>query len=208
MKIHLSIIAMLVLGCIITQAKKPLTTKEFNQILQLPDAQGNTSNIKADAKGLIIIFTCNHCPFASLYTQRLNNLHKKYAPLGVPVIAINSMDTLLYEDETFAFMQAKVREENYAFPYLQDAGQEWGWRLDAVSTPSAFVLWKQKDGWHIKYSGLIDDNGKHPELAKSYVGKAVDELLQNQKVSNPKTKAFGCAIGYGRNKEKLESINW
>ena len=149
-----------------------------------------------NTKGFIIVFTCNHCPFARLYTQRLNDLYRKYAPKGVPMLAINSMDTLIYEDESFAFMKARAEKEKYRFPYLQDAGQEIGKRFGANHTPHAFVIWKEQGNWEIKYSGAIDDNGESPEHATPYIQQAVDALLAGKEVALPVTNSFGCRIFY------------
>lgn len=185
---------------LIANAQKPLTNDEVQQLFQLPEAQGKSPALSTDTKGLILIFTCNHCPFARLYTGRFNALQEKYAPQGVPVVAVNSMDTMIYEDEAFPYMQEKASAESYAFAYLQDAGQHWGRRLGAQSTPSAFVLWKSPDGWRVRYFGSIDDNGEAPEKATPFVGNAVAELLKGKPVTRPQTKAFGCAIEYSRKK--------
>jgi peroxiredoxin len=155
----------------------------------------NINNID-NAKGFIVVFTCNHCPFAKLYPQRFNDLNSKYKALGVPLIAINSMDSLVYEDETFALMQAKSKESNFNFAYLQDATQSVGKQFGAEHTPHAFIIWKENNNWIIKYSGAIDDNGEHPELATPFIANAVDELLQSKPVSKPETESFGCRIFY------------
>ena len=76
-----------------------------------------------EAKGFIIIFTCNHCPFAKLYSKRLNALNKKYKKLGVPLIAINSMDSLVYKEESFELMKTKPKKDKFNFYYLQDGAQ-------------------------------------------------------------------------------------
>lgn len=149
-----------------------------------------------EAKGFIVIFTCNHCPFAKLYTQRLNDLNTKYKALGVPLLAINSMDTLVYEEESFELMQQRAKTEKYNFPYLYDVKQTVGKNFVANHTPHSFVIWKENNYWVVKYSGAIDDNGEHPELANSFIGNAVEELLQNKTVSTPQTESFGCKIFY------------
>lgn len=149
-----------------------------------------------DAKGFIVIFTCNHCPFAKLYTNRFNELNTKYSNFNVPLIAINSMDTLLFEEETFELMQQKAKKEKYNFPYLQDVKQDVGKEFDAQHTPMAFLIWKENNEWIIKYKGAVDDNGAHPKLANSFISKAVDELLNGKPVSNSETQSFGCAIFY------------
>jgi len=148
------------------------------------------------AKGFIIIFTCNHCPFAKLYSKRLNALHQKYASLQVPIVAINSMDTLLYEDEGMEQMKEKARLDHFLFPYLQDASQAVGKAFKAEHTPAAYVIWKVDNRWVIKYKGAIDSDGEHPEKAEPYLAQAVDDLLESKQVRQPQTHSFGCRIIY------------
>lgn len=147
-------------------------------------------------KGFIVIFTCNHCPFAKLYKKRLNDLNSKFSKLGVPLIAINPMDSLIYEDECLSDMKKVAKAGKYNFNYLQDASQNVANMFGASHTPQAFVIWKEDDLWIIKYSGAIDDNGEHPEKANSFIANAVNELLANSIVSTPETKSFGCSIYY------------
>jgi peroxiredoxin len=154
-----------------------------------------TSDFK-NAKGFIVIFTCNHCPFAKLYSKRLNDLSKKYARLNVPLIAINSMDSLIYAEETFSEMKTKAKTDHFQFPYLQDTKQQVGKLFKAEHTPTAFIIWKENQLWKIKYKGAIDDNGENPGLAKPFVANAVDELIQGKPVSLPQTQSFGCSIFY------------
>ncbi|MCX8482995.1 MAG: thioredoxin family protein [Flavobacteriales bacterium] len=147
-----------------------------------------------NAKGFIIVFTCNHCPFAKLYSQRFNDLNTKYSSLGVPLLAINSMDTAMYEDESFINMKNKSTTEIFNFPYLCDNMQTVGKNFGADHTPHAYVIWKENNKWKIKYSGAIDDNGEEPKKATPYVANAVTELLENKQVSMPVTVSVGCKI--------------
>ena len=149
-----------------------------------------------NAKGFIIMFTCNHCPFAKLYSDRMNKLNKKYEVFGVPLIALNSMDTLLYEEESFELMQAKAKKDKFNFPYLSDDSQAIGKQFNASHTPEIFVIWKENEKWIIRYAGAFDDNGKHPEKATPFVANAIEELLHNKPVSKPETQSFGCKIFY------------
>jgi hypothetical protein len=116
--------------------------------------------------------------------------------MGVPLLAINSMDSLIYKEESFSMMQKKARSEKYNFRYLQDASQAVGKIFDAKHTPQAFVIWKEKDEWILKYAGAIDDNGENPSKARSYVGEALEELLAGKPVTVPETASFGCRIFY------------
>ena len=150
----------------------------------------------ADAKGFIVVFTFNHCPFAKLYSKRFNDLNSKYIAKGVPFLAINSMDTLVYEEESFELMKQKATNDNFNFPYLYDCMQTVGKDFKAEHTPHAFVIWKENNQWLIKYSGAIDDNGEHPEKATPYIAIAVDDLLHGKPVKMPETQSFGCAIFY------------
>ncbi len=150
-----------------------------------------------DAKGFIIVFTCNHCPFAKLYPKRLNELNAKFKKQGVPLIAINPMDTLVYEDEVFEIMHQKSRSEKFSFPYLSDASQSVAKNFGITHTPQAIIIWKENNKWVIKYSGAIDDNGAHPELVKvPYVANAINELLSGKAVSNTGGYSIGCAVHY------------
>jgi len=150
-----------------------------------------------NAKGFIIVFTCNKCPMAKLYSERLNTLYTKYKSNGVYLIAINAMDTLVYKEESFKLMQNKVKKEKLLFPYLQDKEQAVAKQFGASYTPQSFVIWKNKLGkWIIRYEGSIDDSALEPTKANNYLETAVDELVQNKIVTNPFTKSVGCRIFY------------
>lgn len=163
----------------------------------------NTSGVQtslsdySDAKGFIIVFTCNHCPFAKLYSNRFNEMNKKYGPLKFPLLAINSMDTVIYEEESFEKMKQRAINQKFNFPYLQDNFQQVGKQFNAEHTPQTFVIVKENGNWIVKYSGAIDDNGAEPKKIKNaYVTDAVDELLAGKEISHPVTSSFGCAIFY------------
>src|ERR1700743_385108 len=119
------------------------TNKPVNDF-SLKSVNGKFVSLKdyPDAKGFIVIFTCNHCPFAKLYSERLNALNAKYKALHVPLLAINSMDTAAYIDENFAKMQERASADAFTFPYLLDAKQSVGKDFKADHTPHAFVIWK------------------------------------------------------------------
>ena len=167
----------------------------------LPSVSGKQVGLNnyPNAKGFILIFTCNHCPFAKLYPERINALHDKYAPLGVPVLAISSTDTVAYEEDGFPQMKQRAEEGHYRFPYLYDRFQTVAKEFNANKTPHAFVIWKTGDHYTVKYSGAIDDNGAHPDqVNNAYVRDAVEALLKGQKVKTPQTASIGCKI-YFRN---------
>lgn len=179
----------------------PNTVKTDSKVLirdfQLQNVDGKMLSLSSfpDAKGFIIVFTCNHCPFAKLYPPRLNDLYKKYKAVGVPLIAISSTDTLVYEEDTYPKMIQKATKEKFLFPYLFDGEQAVAKMFAAQKTPHAFVIWKEHDAWVIKYNGAIDDNGAEPEKARNrYVANAVDALLAGKDVAVSETKSIGCQI--------------
>ena len=152
-----------------------------------------------DAKGFIIIFTCNHCPFAKLYPQRMNELNIKYRDLGVPLIAVSSTDTTEFEEDSYTKMIRKSESENFNFPYLLDGEQTVAKDFGAQKTPHAFVIWKENNEWVIKYNGAIDDNGAEPDkVIKKYADDAVDALLTGSEVKVKETKSIGCQILFRR----------
>ena len=148
-----------------------------------------------NAKGFVVIFTCNHCPFAKLYPERLNELNINYEALGVPLIAISSMDTMSYEEDTYLKMIEKAEKEKFSFPYLYDPDQLIAKMFNAQKTPHAFVIWKVGDHFEINYSGAIDDNGMHPKkVEQEFVKLAIEELLSGKEVSVNHTFSVGCQI--------------
>jgi peroxiredoxin len=150
-----------------------------------------------DAKGFIVVFTCNHCPFAKLYSQRMNALNEKYKPLGIPLVAISSTDTVQYDEDSFIKMVEKTKNEKLTFPYLHDKDQAVAKDFGAQKTPHAFVIWKEAAGWTIRYNGAIDDNGAEPAKATHhYVQEAADALLAGKQVVNEETKSIGCQIHF------------
>ncbi|HYV94848.1 MAG TPA: thioredoxin family protein [Chitinophagales bacterium] len=148
-----------------------------------------------DAKGFIVIFTCNHCPYAKAYEQRIMDLDKKYKALGFPVIAISSNDATVIQDDSYNNMVIRAKEKGYTFPYLFDETQQVARKFGAMKTPHVFVLSKMPKGNEVKYIGAIDDNTEDASLAQHhYVEDAVNALLQGKDVPVTETKAIGCTI--------------
>ena len=164
---------------------------------RLRNVDGNFVSFKdfPNAKGFIIVFTCNHCPFARLYPERMNKLCDKYRKLNVPLIAISSTDTNIYDGDSYPLMIAKASSEHFSFPYLYDNEQAAARNFGAQKTPHAYVVWKVNEKWVVKYNGAIDDNGAEADKVKhQYVADAVDELLNGKPVTIKETKSIGCEI--------------
>lgn len=148
-----------------------------------------------DAKGFIVIFTCNHCPYAQAYEDRIVALDKKYKKAGYPVIAINPNNPEKQKDDSFDLMKVKAKEKGFTFPYLLDEGQKIYPQYGATKTPHVYILQKTSKGNQVKYIGAIDDNyGDEKAVKQKYVENAVDALLKNKEVSVKETKAIGCSI--------------
>ncbi len=148
-----------------------------------------------DAKGYIIIFTCNHCPYAKLYEERIIALNNIYKPKGYPVIAINPNDTEVQPEDSFENMKVRAKEKGFTFPYLIDESQQVAKAFGATRTPDVFIVNKENKKMKLAYKGAIDDNHKNAaEAQKKYVEMAVNDLLQGKKAGTNNTKAIGCSI--------------
>lgn len=145
-----------------------------------------------NANGYIVVFTCNHCPFAQMYEKRIIELHKKYSKKGYPVIAINPNDPEVVPEDNFESMQKLSNKKKYPFAYLFDEGQKVYPKFGATRTPHVFILDKNKV---VKYIGAIDDNAKDEAAVQiRYVEDAIS-ALESGKDPNPNTtKAVGCSI--------------
>ena len=163
----------------------------------LPNVDGKMVSLSdfADAKGFIVIFTCNTCPYSVAYEDRIIALDNKYSEKGYPVIAINPNDPAAIDGDELSDMKVRAEEKGFTFPYLQDVGQQIYPQYGATKTPHVFVF--QKDGANniVRYIGAIDDSSLNPKkVKKRYVEQAVDALLDGESPTTTKTKAIGCSI--------------
>lgn len=149
----------------------------------------------AKAKGAIIIFTCNHCPFSQAYENRIIALHNMFSAQGYPVVAINSNDKDIVPEDSFEEMVKRAAEYKYPFPYLYDETQDVAVAFGAGRTPHVFVVQKEGAEYIIKYIGAIDDNVDEPAaVTKRYVEDAINALIKGKEVPVKFTKAIGCTI--------------
>jgi len=148
-----------------------------------------------NAKGFAVIFTCNHCPYAKAYQDRILQLDMKYKALNYPLIAISSSDPSIVPDDSYEQMVKRAQEKGYTFPYLFDENQNVMHQFGAQRTPHVFLLEKKGRDLIVQYIGAIDDNFQEPEkVTNPYLAKAIDALLAG-KMPNPTfTKAIGCGI--------------
>jgi peroxiredoxin len=148
------------------------------------------------AKGFIVIFDCNTCPYSKAYNERIIGLSKKYSK-EFPLIAINANSPDLSPGDSFDEMKKYARNKGYTFPYLIDETQEIARAYGATNTPHVFVLTRDQSVLKVAYIGTIDNNSRDASsVTKPYVEDAVDALLAGKPVNTTKTKAIGCGIKY------------
>ncbi|WP_029269826.1 thioredoxin family protein [Flavobacterium sp. KJJ] len=147
------------------------------------------------AKGFIVVFTCNTCPYAVAYEQRIIELDKKFRSQGYPVIAINPNDPEASKADSFDKMQDLAKEKKYPFPYLYDAGQKVTDQYGAKHTPHLFIVSKSAKGNVIEYVGAIDNDPEGTKAEKTkYAEEAIAALQSNKKPAVTQTKEIGCTV--------------
>ncbi len=147
------------------------------------------------AKGFIVIFTCNSCPYSVANEDRIIALDKKYKSKGYPVIAINPNDPVVQPRDSYDRMKIRAEEKGFTFPYLFDEDQEVYPMYGATRTPHVYILNKDDGKLIVEYIGAIDDSSRDASsVSKKYVEDAVDALLAGKKPSETYTRAIGCSI--------------
>ncbi len=148
----------------------------------------------ASAKGYIIVFTCNHCPYAKAYEDRIIKLQQTYGAT-YPVIAINPNDPVEYPEDNFENMKKRAEEKKFPFVYLNDETQDVAKTFGATKTPHVYLVKKENGKNIIKYIGAIDNNYQDEKAANEfYVQDAIAALNAGQDVKVKETKAIGCSI--------------
>ncbi|MCF8218616.1 MAG: thioredoxin family protein [Bacteroidales bacterium] len=148
-----------------------------------------------DKKGVVVIFTCNHCPYAQAWEQRIIDLHQDYAGKGYPVVAINPNDSNVVAADSYTAMQQRAEEKNYPFPYLLDAKQNIFPAYGATKTPHVYLLENIDNEFIVRYIGAVDNNYKAADkVSETYLADAIDALIAGEKPEPESTKAIGCSI--------------
>lgn len=192
---NLTLILLLILAHVGVKAQYGIGDQATDFSLQGVDGKTISLSDYTDAKGYIVIFTCNTCPFAVAYEDRINALDKKYKALGFPVIAINPNDPEVSPKDNMAAMSQRATDKNFSFPYLLDLGQEIYPQYGALRTPHVFVLNKEGGQNIVRYIGAIDNNHEDANnVSERYVEDAVDALLKGAQIKTEKTVAIGCDI--------------
>lgn len=145
-----------------------------------------------EAKGFVVTFTCNHCPYAIMYEDRLVALQSEFGPKGYQVVAINPNDPDVKPDDSFDNMIIRAEEKKFNFPYLIDEGQKLYPIFGATKTPHVFLLDSKLE---VKYIGAIDDNARNAdEVEDRYLANAINALEAGKNPDPSMTKAIGCSI--------------
>ncbi|MFY0688056.1 MAG: thioredoxin family protein [Cyclobacteriaceae bacterium] len=148
-----------------------------------------------EAKGYIIAFTCNTCPYAKAYEQRIIDLDKKYSKKGFKVVAINPNDASQQAGDSMEEMRKRADEKGYTFPYLRDDDQVVTRVFGAKKTPHVYVVNKQDNDLIVEYVGAIDNSPRDAaDVTEKYVESAVDALLRGEKPTVTEKRAIGCSI--------------
>jgi len=156
------------------------------------DGQVYTLDSFAEAKLLVVIFTCNHCPYAQALEQRFIDIQTDYAAKGVRIIAISANDDVAYPDDSFEHMQQRARTHGWNFPYLHDRTQQIARAYDAACTPDIFVFDAERK---LRYNGRCDDNWREADkVTRRDLRTALDRLLVGQAIDFEVHPALGCSI--------------
>ncbi len=175
-----------------------MKTGEAARPFSLPGTDGKTYTLDSfkDKKILVVIFSCNHCPYVQAYEDRMMALQKEFGGQGVQFVLINSNEDQNYPEDSFDEMVKRAKLKGYPFPYLRDESQEVAKAYQAERTPHIYVF----DGDRkLVYTGKIDDNWQEPKRVKEqYLRDALAALVKDEKPKSPETFAIGCSIKWKR----------
>jgi peroxiredoxin len=155
---------------------------------ELPDTEGNRHALHEDGATTVVVFTCNHCPYAVAWHDRLAGVANDY---DVRFLAVNPNDAQRYPADSYEAMQKRVAEEGWSFPYLRDEEQEAARSFGAKTTPDVFVL----DGeGRLRYRGAPDADHRDPSQGAAWLREALDAVLAGEEVARPATDPVGCSV--------------
>jgi peroxiredoxin len=170
----------------------PLGTRLPDFDLPGTDGRNYSPASFADAELLVVVFTCNHCPYAIASEDRLIALQREFSTRGVRFVLISSNDAVRYPEDSFENMARRAREKDFPFPYLYDESQQVARTFDAVCTPDIFVFDRARA---LRYNGRIDDNWQQPGLVTRHdLRTALDDLLAGRAISIDPVPSMGCSI--------------
>jgi peroxiredoxin len=202
-------LVLLVVPSVVAEDVRTLELNASAPELELPGVDGKTYRLKdfADARVLVVIFTCNHCPTAQAYEERIMKLHADYRDKGVAVVAISPndplavrLDELGYTDvgDSFVDMKFHAARRGFTFPYLYDGDtQRVSTAFGVLATPHVFIFDEER---RLRYNGRIDDADIKPPQSHD-ARNAIEDLLAGRPVAVPKTRVFGCSTKWADKRE-------
>lgn len=197
MKKQIFIVSFLVLSAL-TLSAQPVSVGTTAPDFSLENVDGTTVSLSDynNEKGVMVIFSCNPCPYVIAYEDRMISLHNEFAPQGYPVVFINPNAADLQPEDSMEEMKIRASEKNYPFPYLKDEDQSVYKAYGATRTPEIFLLQNQGNGeFLVTYTGTVDDNYQDESaVTASYASDAVNALLAGETPDPATTVAIGCTI--------------
>lgn len=183
----------------------PLNTKAPD--FSLPGTDGSEYSLDSfrEAKALVVVFTCNHCPYAIAAEDRLIDIQNRYMARGVQIVAINPNNAARHPEDSYENMKRRHKDKGFPFPYLYDETQEVARAYEATCTPDLFVFNSER---LLKYNGRIDDNWKHPERATSHdLVNALEAILDGSEIDFEAVPSMGCSIKWKQTDIRTTSWN-
>jgi peroxiredoxin len=161
--------------------------------LELPDTEGGWRSLPApgEAPATVVVWTCNHCPYALAWHDRLVQAAEDYGPRGVRFLAVNSNDAERYPRDSLDAMRQRVRDEGWPFPYLHDEGQGAASAWNAQVTPHVYVL---DPDLRIRYEGAPDADHMNSAENAVWLREALDAVLAGNEPARAATDPVGCSI--------------
>ncbi len=161
--------------------------------LELPDTEGSvhTLPMPGEAPATVVLWTCNHCPYALGWHDRLVEVARDYGARGIRFLAVNSNDAERYPHDSLEAMRERVRDEDWPFPYLHDESQQAARDWAAQTTPHVYVL---DADLLVRYEGAPDADHMDPALDAAWLREALDAVLSGREVSRAETEPVGCSI--------------
>ena len=193
-------ISLILIGCLTILSAKELDLGSILPLgdIKMADISGKDVSLN-DAKGkngLLVIFSCNTCPWVIAWEDRYVELAETYKDKGVGIVAINSNETQFENVDSMEEMQAHAKEQGYNFYYTMDNGSKLASEFGATRTPHIY-LFDKKD--KLVYRGAIDDNARKPDkVENTYLADAIDNMLAGSAIDPTATKALGCAIKFAK----------
>jgi len=170
-----------------------LTIGDVAPDFALPDTEGRSWSSDGDgsAAATVVVFTCNHCPYALAWHDRIVDAARDYADRGVQFLAVNSNDADRYPLDSPEAMQARVAKEQWPLPYLRDETQEVARAYGARTTPDVFVFDAER---RLRYRGAPDASYDDPSQNAQWLRDALDAVLAGEEPQRAQTEPVGCSI--------------